>query len=181
MNKLHLATFVEILVNLPTRQWATVRNHERRIMQNYDERTAYVANSQANDITKYPLLVTYACKLAVLQHDKFDGYCQLIQLIQSERDAKHEEKTLHEPEWYKAKQAEYQRRYRARKAGKSVDKIGAFVDGRLRGDKLKAVGLPRPKSLSHAQKMKAELEAYIQAEEAAHGTGNVSIAPDETE
>lgn len=175
-----LTEFVEILVSLPTRQWATVRNHERRIMANYAERVAYVANSQANESTKYPWLVEYACRLAVIQHDKFDGYCQLVQLIQSERDDKHDPKAVHEPEWYKAKQAEYQRRYRAKKSGKPLDNVADFVDARLRTDKVKKAGLPRPKSLSHAQKMKAALEEYIKGEELAHGTGNVSAAPNET-
>lgn len=169
---------VENLINLSTRQWAVVRRHESRMMQDYANSATYAALSAMNGRVKYPELIRYAETLSYIQHNTFDTYCGLIQLIQSERDKKRVVRQKHTPEWYKAKHAEYQRRYRAKKSGRTDAALKEF-DARLKKvTPLLNVGLPRPKSLTHAQQMKAQLDAYIAEEERQHGTGNVSTTQD---
>lgn len=175
MKKAHVAKLVDILINLGHREYATVRRHESRITKNYVDRGIYMALSRDNRTVKNHNLVIYGDDLAQLQKENFDVYCQVIQLIQSERDIVTASKKETRPSCSKEKHALYMRRYRAKKAGHGTDiALEKYLDKQMRQQKLREAGLPRPKSLSHAQKMKEQLDAYIKAEEERHGTGNVS-------
>jgi len=183
MEREKLERLVEFLISLPTRQWATLRSHETRMVRDYHNIAVYTSLSEAKN-NKNSHLLGKAAQLAVMQHKNFDVYCQVLQLIQSERAKIFTPQKRGSEAHRKAKHAEYQRTYRAKKSalkrGVDVDGEREFMNHIKKTQKLRDAGLPRPKSLTHAQRMKVELDAYIAAEEHAHArAGNVSANSDD--
>lgn len=179
MKRSTIELLVTEIINLKHADWRTVRRHETRINKfkasEFSELACYFLRARDAGNEKNIGLLAIADKLVSMFKQDIGVYNGILNIIKEEREKLHPKKERFDAKHYKAKRALYARRYRAKKSGRlDGDDPAVFLAERQKTQRLVDAGLPRPKSLTHAQKMKAELDAYIAVEELEHGTGNTS-------